>query len=89
MFDLFCRRINAKVCLLRCLFVCLLDQITEIRLFFSDVFVGVDCSESPIFSVGFSRLVRFDRTPAILVCKGKRNLGRVSKLPRGTLVRVC
>ena len=28
--------------------------------------------------MGFSRLVRFGRTPAILVCKGERNLGRVS-----------
>ena len=37
----------------------------------------------PYFSVGFSRLVHFDRTPVILVCKGERNLGRVSKLPRG------
>ena len=35
------------------------------------------------FSVGFSRLVHFDRTPAILVCNGGRNLGRVSKLLRG------
>ena len=37
----------------------------------------------PYFSVGFSRLVRFDRTPAFLVCKGERNLGRVPKPPRG------
>ena len=42
----------------------------------------------PYFSVGFWRLVRFDRIPAILVCKGERNLGRVPKLPRGALVRV-
>ena len=32
------------------------------------------------FSVGFSRLVRFDLTHAILACKSARNLGRVSKL---------
>ena len=43
----------------------------------------VDCSQSPYFSVGFSRLVRFDGAAAILVCKSERDLGRVSKLPRG------
>ena len=43
----------------------------------------LDCSKSPIFSLGFSRLVRFDRTPAILVCSNERNLGRVSELLRG------
>ena len=37
----------------------------------------------PYFSVGFSRLVRFDGAAAILVCKSERDLGRVSKLPRG------
>ena len=37
----------------------------------------------PYFSVGFSRLVRFDRTSAILVCKGERNLWRVPKLLTG------
>ena len=31
---------------------------------------------SALFSVGFKRLVRFDRTHASLVCKGERNLGR-------------
>ena len=35
----------------------------------------------PYFSVGFARLVRFDRTHAILVCSGERILGRVSKVP--------
>ena len=40
------------------------------------------------FSVGFPTLVGLDRTPAILVCKDERNLRRVSKLPRGALVRV-
>ena len=35
------------------------------------------------FSVGFSRLVRFDQTPTILVCNSGRNLGRLSKLLRG------
>ena len=44
---------------------------------------NVDCSQSPYFSVGFSRPVRFDGTGAILVCKSERDLGRVSKLPRG------
>ena len=34
----------------------------------------------PYFSVRFSRLLCFDWTPAILVCNGERNLGRVSKL---------
>ena len=34
----------------------------------------------PYFSVGFSSLVRFHRTPTILVCRGEGNLGRVSKL---------
>ena len=48
----------------------------------------LDCSQSPYFSVGFSRLVRFDGTPAILVCKSERDLGRVSKLPRGAGVGV-
>ena len=43
----------------------------------------VDCSQSSYFSVGFSRPVGFDGAAAILVCKSKRDLGRVSKLPRG------
>ena len=43
----------------------------------------LDCSQSPYFSVGFSRPVRFDGAAAILVCKSERDLGRVSKLPRG------
>ena len=43
----------------------------------------VDCSQSPYFSVGFSRPVGFDGAAAILVCKSKRDLGSVSKLPRG------
>ena len=43
----------------------------------------IDCSQSPYFSVGFSRPVCFDGAAAILVCKSARNLGRVSKLPRG------
>ena len=40
----------------------------------------------PYFSVGFSRLVRFDQTPAILVYNGEGNLRRVSKLPRGVVL---
>ena len=44
----------------------------------------LDCSQSPYFSVG----VRFDGTAAILVCKSERDLGRVSKLPRGAGVGV-
>ena len=48
----------------------------------------LDCSQSPYFSVGFSRPVRFDGTGAILVCKSERDLGRVSKLPRGAGVSV-
>ena len=48
----------------------------------------VDCSQSPYFSVGFSRPVRFDGIAAILVCKSERDLGRVSKLPRGAGVGV-
>ena len=40
----------------------------------------------PYFSVGFSRLVCFYRTPAILVCNVGRSLGRVSKLLRGAEV---
>ena len=48
----------------------------------------VHCSQSPYFFVGFSRLVRLDGTAAILVCKSERNLGRVSKLPRGAGVGV-
>ena len=43
----------------------------------------VDYSQSLYFSVGFLRPVRFDGAAAILVCKSKRDLGRVSKLPRG------
>ena len=35
----------------------------------------------PYFSVGFSRLVSFDWTAAIFVCKSECNLERVSKLP--------
>ena len=46
------------------------------------------CSQSLYFSVGFSRPVRFDGTAAILVCKSERDLGRVSKLPRGAGVGV-
>ena len=38
--------------------------------------------------MGFSRPVRFDETAAILVCKSERDLGRVSKLPRGAGVGV-
>ena len=48
----------------------------------------LDCSQSPYFSVGFSRPVRFDGTAAILVCKSERDLRRVSKLPRGAEVGV-
>ena len=48
----------------------------------------VDCSQSPYFFVGFSRPVRFYGTAAILVCKIERDLGRVSKLPRGAGVGV-
>ena len=51
----------------------------------------IDCSQSPYFSVGFSRPVRFDGTAAIaaiLVCKSERDLGRVSKLPWGARVGV-
>ena len=48
----------------------------------------VDCSQSPYFSVGFSRPVCFDGTAAILVCNSERDLGRVSKLPRGAGVGV-
>ena len=33
--------------------------------------------------MGFSRLVCFDGTAAILVCESERDLGRVSKLKRG------
>ena len=36
-----------------------------------DVFL--DCSQSLYLSVGFSRLVRFDRTPTILVYNGERS----------------
>ena len=35
---------------------------------------SLDCSQSPYFSVGFSRPVRFDGTAAILVCKSERDL---------------
>ena len=35
------------------------------------------------FSMGFSRLACFDGAAAIFVCKSERDLGRVSKLPRG------
>ena len=48
----------------------------------------IDCSQSPYFSVGFSRPVCFDGAAAILVCKSERDLGRVSKLPRGAGVGV-
>ena len=51
--------------------------------------ISLDCSQSPYFSVGFSRPVHFDGTAAILVCKSERDLGRVSKLPRGAGVGVC
>ena len=50
--------------------------------------IPLDCSQSPYFSVGFSRPVRFDGIAAILVCKSERDLGRVSKLPRGAGVGV-
>ena len=48
----------------------------------------IDCSQSPYFSVGFSRPGCFGGAAAILVCKGERDLGRVSKLPRGAGVGV-
>ena len=35
----------------------------------------------PYFSMGFSRLVRFDRTPAILVYNDEGNLGRLYCTP--------
>ena len=44
---------------------------------------SLDCSQPLYFSVGFSRLVRFDGAAVVLVCKSERDLGRVSKLPRG------
>ena len=50
--------------------------------------VNIDCSQSPYFSVGFSRPVCFDGAAAILVCKSEPDLGRVSKLPRGAGVGV-
>ena len=53
-----------------------------------DADLQLDGSQSPYFSVGFSRLVRFDGTATILVCESKRDLGRVSKLPRGAGVGV-
>ena len=37
----------------------------------------------PTTTLFILRRVRSDRTPAILVFKGERNLGRVPKLPRG------
>ena len=43
----------------------------------------LDFSHPPIFPWNF----RFDRTPAILICKGGRNLGRVPKLMKGPLSR--
>ena len=52
------------------------------------VVLSLDCSQSPYFSVGFSRPVRFDGTGTILVCRSERDLGRVSKLPRGAGVSV-
>ena len=48
------------------------------------IMTNLDCSQSPYFSVG----VRFDGIAAILVCKSERDLGRVSKLPRGAGVGV-
>ena len=48
----------------------------------------VDCSQPPYFSVGFSRPVGFDGTAAIFVYISERDLGRVSKLPRGAGVGV-
>ena len=48
----------------------------------------LDCSQSPYFSVGFSRPVGFDGIAAILVCESERDLGRASKLPRGAGVGV-
>ena len=42
---------------------------------------ALDCSQSPFFSVGFSRLVGIDGAAVVL---RERDLGRVSKLPRGT-----
>ena len=41
---------------------------------------ALDCSQSPCFSVGFSRLVGFDGAVAIL---REHDLGRLFKLPRG------
>ena len=48
----------------------------------------LDCSQPPYFSVGFSRPVGFDGTAAIFVYSSERDLGRVSKLPRGAGVGV-
>ena len=49
---------------------------------------GIDCSQPPYFSVGSSRPVGFDGTAAIFVYISERDLGRVSKLPRGAGVGV-
>ena len=49
---------------------------------------NIDCSQPPYFSVGFSRPVGFYGTAAIFVYISERDLGRVSKLPRGAGVGV-
>ena len=46
----------------------------------SNPMAQLDCPQFPYFSVGFSRLVRFDGAAAVL---RERDLGRLSKLPRG------
>ena len=48
----------------------------------------IDCSQPPYFSVGFSRPVGFDGAATIFVYISERDLGRVSKLPRGAEVGV-
>ena len=60
------------------------SDISAVNLIVSLFNEQVDCSQSPYFSVGFSRLVRFDGSAVILVCKGERD----PKLPRGAGVGV-
>ena len=67
--------------------VCAVTKVRTVLKAFSCCYT-LDCSQSPYFSVGFSRPVCFDGAAVILVCKSECDLGRVSQLPRGAGVGV-
>ena len=63
-------------------------NIKDNTLIASLVIAILDCSQAPYFSMGFSRPIGFNGTAAIFVYISERDLGKVSKLPRGAGVGV-